>query len=244
MGLLLALTLVGCDGDDEVAVTVANLNILHGFACDPPVPADGDQCRVADRIDLLVQHIAAADCPDVVTLQEHVTAEFVELGRGVMVGPLANTVALLQERLPVSKRPVAFAYQLVFDPEGATTPPAALGRGIDEELILTRFPAVDAEVVALTAPSFRSFSVTSSSHVSTTRRFLSMSSRRTSRRRRTSARFRAGRRCCRPRRAAHPPVRPSVTPRRIRFGSVRPSSWRASLRRAMTCRMRRSSPGT
>jgi hypothetical protein len=100
VGLLLALTLAGCDGDDEVAVTVANLNILHGFACDPPVPADGDQCRVADRIDLLVQHIAAADCPDVVTLQEHVTAEFVELGPGVMIGPLANTVALLEERLP------------------------------------------------------------------------------------------------------------------------------------------------
>src|SRR5687768_14293709 len=72
VGLLLALMLAGCDGDDDVAVTVVNLNILHGFACDPPVPADGDQCRVADRIDLLVQHIAAADCPDVVTLQEHV----------------------------------------------------------------------------------------------------------------------------------------------------------------------------
>jgi hypothetical protein len=25
-------------------ITVANLNILHGFACDPPVPGDGDQC--------------------------------------------------------------------------------------------------------------------------------------------------------------------------------------------------------
>ena len=35
-------------------VELANLNILHGFACDPPVPGDGDQCRVVDRIDLLV----------------------------------------------------------------------------------------------------------------------------------------------------------------------------------------------
>jgi endonuclease/exonuclease/phosphatase family metal-dependent hydrolase len=152
VGLLFALTLAGCDGDDEVAVTVVNLNILHGFACDPPVPADGDQCRVTDRIDLLVQHLAAADCPDVVTLQEHVTAEFVELGPGVMVGPLANTVALLAERMPRLQAACGFTYEIVFDPEGATTPPAALGRGIDEELILTRFPAVEAEVVALYSP--------------------------------------------------------------------------------------------
>jgi endonuclease/exonuclease/phosphatase family metal-dependent hydrolase len=157
VGLLLALTITGCDGDGNVEVTVANLNILHGFACDPPVPADGDQCGVADRIDLLVQHIAAADCPDIVTLQEHVTAEFVELGPGVVVGPLANTLALIEERLPGLQETCGFTYEIVFDPEGVTTPPAALGRGIDEELILTRFPAVDAEVVALYSPLFPFF---------------------------------------------------------------------------------------
>jgi hypothetical protein len=111
VGLLLALTIAGCHGDDDddhdIEVTVANLNILHGFACDAPAPADGDQCRVADRIDLLIQHITAADCPDIVTLQEHVTAEFLELDPGVLVGPLANTVALTEERLPAYKRPVA-----------------------------------------------------------------------------------------------------------------------------------------
>jgi endonuclease/exonuclease/phosphatase family metal-dependent hydrolase len=157
VGLLLALSLAGCDGDDDAAVTVANLNILHGFACDPLVPADGDQCRVADRIDLLVQHIAAADCPDVVTLQEHVTAQFMTRGPGVLVGPLTNTVALLEERLPRLQEACGFTYTIVFDPEGATTPPAALGRGIDEELILTRFPAVDAEVVPLYSPLFPFF---------------------------------------------------------------------------------------
>ena len=61
------------------AVEVVNLNILHGFACDPPFPADGDQCRVRDRIDLLVEHLIAAGCPDIVTLQEHVTKQFVPL---------------------------------------------------------------------------------------------------------------------------------------------------------------------
>jgi hypothetical protein len=56
-------------------IEVANLNILHGFACDPPRPGEGDQCRVGDRLDLLIQHIIAAGCPDLVTLQENVTAE-------------------------------------------------------------------------------------------------------------------------------------------------------------------------
>ena len=49
--------------NDEEEVRAANLNLLHGFACDPAAPDDGDQCRVRDRIDLLFQHIERADCP-------------------------------------------------------------------------------------------------------------------------------------------------------------------------------------
>ncbi|MGH8611671.1 MAG: endonuclease/exonuclease/phosphatase family protein [Gammaproteobacteria bacterium] len=138
------------DGDEEV--TVANLNILHGFICDPPVPGDGDQCRVRDRIDLLLQHIEEVDCPDIVTLQENVTEEFVEVAPGVRVGPLDNTVELIEERLPKLEHECDFGYQVVFDPEGATEPPAALGRGIDEELILSRYPALDAKVLPLYSP--------------------------------------------------------------------------------------------
>jgi hypothetical protein len=131
VGLFLALTTADCEGedDDDVEVTVANLNILHGFACDPPVPADGDQCRVVDRIDLLIQHIAAAGCPDIVTLQEHVTAEFVELGPGVMVGPLTNTVALLEERLPSLQEACGFTYEIVFDPRRRHDAPCHAGAG-------------------------------------------------------------------------------------------------------------------
>ena len=134
-------------------ITVANLNILHGFACDPPVPDDGDQCRVKDRMALLVEHIMAAGCPDIVTLQENVTVRFVELVPPVVVGPLTNTVALIRKHLPVLAAACGFRYKVVFDPEGVTRPPPAeLGRGIDEELILTRYPVLHAEVFPLYSP--------------------------------------------------------------------------------------------
>jgi endonuclease/exonuclease/phosphatase family metal-dependent hydrolase len=139
-------------GDRGERVTIANLNLLHGFACDPPEPADGDQCRVRDRIRLLFQHIAAAGCPDVVTLQENVTEEFVQVAAGVFVGPLDDTVELIEARLPKLARRCGFRYHVVFDPEGATGPPAATGRGIDEELILSRYPVRDAEVRVLYGP--------------------------------------------------------------------------------------------
>jgi endonuclease/exonuclease/phosphatase family metal-dependent hydrolase len=131
-------------------IEVANLNILHGFACDPPVPGDGDQCHVRDRLDLLVQHIAAAGCPDLVTLQENVTAEFVPSTETEVVGPLDDTVALIEERLPALKHACGFAYHVVFDPAAARPP--AQGRGTDEELILTRYPARVQEVRPLYSP--------------------------------------------------------------------------------------------
>ena len=98
-------------------ITVANLNILHGVACDPPAPADGDQCRVRDRIALLVDHIIAAGCPDIVTLQENVTEPFVGLAPPVVVGPLDNTVELIRGRLADLEVTCGFLYELVFDPK-------------------------------------------------------------------------------------------------------------------------------
>jgi endonuclease/exonuclease/phosphatase family metal-dependent hydrolase len=150
-GLALAMPIAIAAGDHDT-ITVANLNILHGFACNPPAPGNGDQCRVEDRIDLLMQHLAAVGCPDVVTLQENVTESFVPLDSQAQVGPLTNTVELIAARLPALAEPCNFPYQVVFDPEGATGPPAELGRGIDEELILTRYPAVQAEVFSLYSP--------------------------------------------------------------------------------------------
>ena len=87
--------------NEKKNVEVVNLNILHGINCDPPLPDHGDQCRVRDRIDLLVEHLVAAGCPDIVTLQENVTSEFVQTtATGEIVGPLDDTTALIKERLP------------------------------------------------------------------------------------------------------------------------------------------------
>jgi len=136
--------------NEQKNVEVANLNILHGINCDPPLPDDGDQCRLRDRIDLLVKHLVAAGCPDLVTLQENVTSEYAQRTPTEVVGPLEDSTVLIQERLPDLARACGFSYQVVFDP-AAARPPAA-GRGIDEELILTRYPALQSEVLPLYSP--------------------------------------------------------------------------------------------
>ncbi len=128
-------------------VELVNLNLLHGFACDPPFPDDGDQCRVVDRIDLLVQEILRAGCPDLVTLQENVTAEFPQRDIGEFVGPLEDTTALISERLPELARACGFTYEVVFA-RAAERPPSS-GRGIDEEMILSRYPVSQRRSVEL-----------------------------------------------------------------------------------------------
>ncbi|MFQ5962124.1 MAG: endonuclease/exonuclease/phosphatase family protein [Candidatus Methylomirabilales bacterium] len=120
-------------GSAEGDLTVANLNTLHGFACDPLFPGDGDQCRLIDRIDLLIQHLASI-CPDVVTLQEAVTSRFLILGLEPpkVVAPLESTVQLIEERLEGLAKACGFPYAIVFLP----VPPFF----VDQELILTRYP--------------------------------------------------------------------------------------------------------
>ena len=134
-------------------VEVADLNILHGFACDPPYPGDGDQCRIAERMDRLIEEIAAAGCPDLVTLQENVTDSFVLRGIAQPVGPLEDTAALIRARLPGLAAICGFAYGVVFDP-AAERPPrlVVLGRGVDEEMILSRYPVSHRETLELYSP--------------------------------------------------------------------------------------------
>src|SRR5262245_13513734 len=128
------------DKNRSGTIELANLNILHGFACDPATPGDGDQCRVVDRIDLLFRHIVDIGCPDFVTLQENVTSQFVQRTATETVGPLENTVALIRERLPRLRMRCGVPYQVVIEPT-AERPPAQ-GRGVDEEVILSRYPVI------------------------------------------------------------------------------------------------------
>jgi len=74
--LLLALAACSDSSDHRVAngaptaatpdVTVATLNVLHGLSCAP----ETEDCRLADRLDLLFDWLEASGCPDVVLLQE------------------------------------------------------------------------------------------------------------------------------------------------------------------------------
>jgi endonuclease/exonuclease/phosphatase family metal-dependent hydrolase len=92
----------------ETDATGAFLNILHGIFC--PAPTAG--CRLAERIDLLFQWVAAAGCPDVVTLTE-------------VNDP---SVPLIDSHLAST---CPFTYQKVF----------VRRFGVDDHMLLTRYPA-------------------------------------------------------------------------------------------------------
>ncbi|HEX6131057.1 MAG TPA: endonuclease/exonuclease/phosphatase family protein [Actinomycetota bacterium] len=100
-------------------VTVANLNVLHGFGC-------AGQCRLPERIDLLADWIALRGCPDVVTLQEVISIDLVEF----------SIPELVEERvLDVCPHP----YEMVF----------IASNGIDDAIVLSRHPVLDASVTPL-----------------------------------------------------------------------------------------------
>lgn len=113
--------------DDDL--TLVNLNILHGFGCNP------DQCRLADRIDLLFAWIEDAQCPDVVTLQEVIDVSFQQSAR-----------ALIEARIPTACAG-QYAGNAVYS--GVA--------GLDEEMVLSRYAVLQSEVRELhskLAPDF------------------------------------------------------------------------------------------
>ena len=59
-----AVPAAGAASDDSVRIV--NLNLLHGVFC----PPETNGCLAPDRVDLLMQQLEAADCPEVVGLQE------------------------------------------------------------------------------------------------------------------------------------------------------------------------------
>lgn len=103
-------------------VTMADLNVLHGFGC----PSGSDQCRLPERIDLLGQWIARRGCPDVVALQEVISISLV---------PYSVAELVAERLLDVCPDP----YEMVF----------IQFNGIDDAIVLSRHPVLDASVTPL-----------------------------------------------------------------------------------------------
>lgn len=122
-----AAALLGACGDATVSeeapdITVANLNLVHGLFC----PPDSDNCRLPDRVDLMMEFIDGAGCPDVVTLQE-IWPPSVEL-----IEARAGTVC-------------PFAYETALPPRPTQ---------VDDEMVLSRYPFLHVEQRDL-FPGFR-----------------------------------------------------------------------------------------
>ena len=92
-------------------VRVVTLNLLHGFFC----PPDTDACQAPDRVRIFTELVEAADCPDLVGLQE--------------IG------ARLEELLPPAVATLCDGEYTIAWKGGE---PA-----IDREMVLTRLPLVD-----------------------------------------------------------------------------------------------------
>jgi hypothetical protein len=92
-------------------VRVVTLNLLHGFFC----PAETDSCQAPDRVRIFTELVEAADCPDILGLQE--------------IG------ARLEELVPPAVATLC---------DGAYTIAWQGGEpAIDREMVLTRLPVVD-----------------------------------------------------------------------------------------------------
>lgn len=108
-------------------LTVANLNVLHGLFC----PSETGFCRLSDRIALLGQWIVERGCPDVIALQE--------------VFDLPPTGSMIPEIETQLLNVCPFTYSIVY----------IRTIGIDDSLLLSRYPALTSEVQLLYGP-FRS----------------------------------------------------------------------------------------
>ena len=91
-------------------VRVVTLNLLHGLFC----PAETDSCQAPDRVEIFAELVEAADCPDLIGLQE--------------IG------ARLEELLPAAvERLCGGEYTIAW--QGVESP--------DREMVLSRLPIVD-----------------------------------------------------------------------------------------------------
>lgn len=127
---LLAAALVGCESDSSenggrsaggkpAAVTVVAQNLLHGIAC----PAESDRCKLPQRVQLFGRQLEAAECPQVVAIEE--------------VDPVMRD--LLRDQ---AKTICSGDYEVVTDDDPS----------IDRELVLTTLPVLGQERVRLAGP--------------------------------------------------------------------------------------------
>jgi endonuclease/exonuclease/phosphatase family metal-dependent hydrolase len=101
--------------DDDL--NIADLNVLHGIFC----PAPTVNCRLQNRLDLLGQWIPARGCPDAIALQEVFD-----------ISPGNTMVSLIQATLTNVCNP---PHEVIFFHDN----------GIDDALILSRYPALETE---------------------------------------------------------------------------------------------------
>jgi endonuclease/exonuclease/phosphatase family metal-dependent hydrolase len=129
-------------------VTVANLNIFHGIDC-AAILGDKTQCRLADRIDLLFEHLAALGCPDIVTLQEVLDRDTVTIlsPQGPLeLHDLTSALALITAKLKPFAETCGFAYAFLYAADLIDPQQGPLFQRTDEELILSRYPIQQQEV--------------------------------------------------------------------------------------------------
>ena len=137
-----ALLVSGCSDDDDDngttagadadRVRVVSQNLLHGIAC----PTDTESCALPARVELFVDQLEDAACPELVGVQE------------------ANetVVGLLRDQLPAS---CGDEYEIVWDDDP----------GIDREVVLTTLPVLGTRRVALAGPLRSAFWVRVASDV-------------------------------------------------------------------------------
>jgi endonuclease/exonuclease/phosphatase family metal-dependent hydrolase len=140
----------------EQTVTVASLNVFHGIDC---VPVRGEQCRLAERIELLFAHLAAIGCPDIVTLQEVLdrrsVATFTPDGNLVTLEHLTSVLELITAKLKPFAAVCGFEYTYLYAADPTVAPdPSPLFQGTDEELILSRYPIVQHDLLLLHSALF------------------------------------------------------------------------------------------
>ena len=148
--LLFLTTIGGCDDnksdrDINSSVTLANLNVLHGFDCDSQ-QTDTQQCRVSERIALLREHLIAQECPDIITLQEVINRDFAPTAQAQ---PVESILDLIKGELPNLEAACGFRYQMIYEPLLTV----ALSE-VDEELILSRYPVLQTGTRILYGPLY------------------------------------------------------------------------------------------